>query len=113
MKGVNKKKINKKISCLGPVTEYIHSLDVDDLEAAAFVSSRLLEKYLCKQCGGRYSFPRIHFVMSKSEEMPYLNAIFCSAKCFVKWVTENTENLGEDMDALRAMINDEEENGKQ
>jgi len=113
MKKANRKKINRKISCLGPVTEYIYSLDVEDLEAVAFSSSQRLKKYLCEECKGRYGFPRIHFVMSKSENMPYLDKIFCSAKCFLKWVAENSEKLDEDMDSLRAIINDEEKNGKQ
>lgn len=111
MKKASKKKINKKISCLGPVTQYIYSLDVEDLEAAAYVSSHRLEEYLCKQCKQRYGFPRIHFKMSESEDMDYLKAIFCSSKCFVKWVAENSEELDEDMDSLRAMIDDEKENG--
>lgn len=101
------KKSNKKTTVL----ESVYSLDPDELEAVAFVSSDLLKKYLCSQCKQRYGFPRIHFRMDKSEKTPYLKEIFCCAKCFLKWVAENSEKLDEDMTSLQMMITDEEENG--
>ena len=99
MKGANKKMT---------IGEYVYNLDVEDLEAVAFVSSRRLEKYLCEKCRRRYGYPRIHFIMHKSEKTPYLDKIFCSSKCFVKWVADNAEKLDEDMDFLRALVDDEE-----
>lgn len=101
------KKSNKKTTVL----ESVYSLDPDELEAVAFVSSRRLEKYLCSWCKNRYGFPKIHFRMDKSEKTSYLDEIFCSSACFLKWVAENSEKLDEDMTSLQMMITDEEENG--
>ena len=76
------------------VAEYVKSLNIDELETAAYLSSSRLTEYLCAECESRYKFPYFRIdLIDKIETESVLSHWFCCVSCMIHWILDNKERL--------------------